>query len=95
MRRFRIAVLAMAVGLGAAASPFAAPSPDGLERVAQDRGFADRARVPDHAPAPGYGVPGVGDPRLATGLAGFGGTLLVFGLAGGAGAVVRRRGAAS
>jgi hypothetical protein len=95
MRRFTIAVLAVAVGLGAAVSPFAASSPDGLQRVAQDHGFADRARVRDHAPAPGYGAPGVGDARLATGLAGFGGTLLVFGLAGGAGAVIRRRGAAS
>jgi hypothetical protein len=95
MRRFTILALAVAIGLGAAASPFASSSPDGLERVAGDRGFLDRGRVApvqEHAPAPGYGVPGVGDSRVATGLAGFAGTLLVFGLATGAAVLVRRRG---
>ena len=95
MRRFTILALAVAIGLGTAASPFASSSPDGLERVAGDQGFLDRGRVAavqEHAPAPDYGVPGVADGRVATGLARFAGTLLVFGLASGAGELARRRG---
>jgi hypothetical protein len=98
MRRFTILALALAIGLGTAVSPFASPEPDGLERVAGDAGFLDRghaAQVQEHAPARGYGVPGVADPRLATGLAGFAGTLLVFTLVSGAGVLVRRRGVAT
>ena len=98
MRRFTILALAVAIGLGTAASPFASSSPDGLERVAGDQGFLDRGRVAavqEHSPAPDYGVPGVADGRVATGLAGFAGTLLVFGLASGAGELARRRGVAT
>ena len=39
----------------------------------------------------GYAVPGVGDARLATGLAGFLGTLVVFGAGFGIATVARRR----
>ena len=92
MRRFTILALAVAIGLAAAASPFASGSPDGLERVAADEGFLDRG-TPGRGPVPDYAAPGVSDSRVATGLAGFGGTLLLFGLASGAGALVRRRGA--
>jgi hypothetical protein len=98
MRRFTIFALAVAIGLGAAASPFASSSPDGLERVAGDQGFLDRGRVAavqEHAPARDYGVPGVSDARVATGLAGFAGTLLVFALVSGAGVLARRREAAA
>ena len=92
MRRFTILALAVAIGLGTAASPFASGSPDGLERVAEDEGFVARGE-PGRGPVPDYAAPGVDDARVATGLAGFGGTLLVFGLASGAGVLVRRRGA--
>jgi cobalt/nickel transport system permease protein len=40
MRAFVALAVAVAVGLAFAASPFASPSPDGLERVATDHGFA-------------------------------------------------------
>ena len=42
MRRFTLAALAVAVVLGVAFSPFASSSPDGLEKVAADRGFLDQ-----------------------------------------------------
>ena len=93
-RAFTIVALAVAVGLATAASPFASSSPDGLERVAGDTGFAGDGRlhtVQDESPIPDYAMPGIDDPRVATGLAGFTGTLVVFGLAYGAGAVLRRR----
>jgi hypothetical protein len=81
MRLFTVVALALAVGLATAASPFASSSPDGLEKVAQDKGFLHDgrlAKVQEDAPAPDYAFPGVHDARLATGLAGFTGTLLVF-----------------
>jgi hypothetical protein len=93
-RAFTILALAVAVGLATAAAPFASASPDGLERVAEDKGFVDDGRlhaVQAESPIPGYAMPGIDDPRIATGLAGFTGTLVVFGLAYGAGAVLRRR----
>jgi hypothetical protein len=86
--------LALAVGLATAVSPFASPSPDGLERVAQDQGFVDRGAphaLQEGSPAPGYAVPGIADERLATGVAGFAGTLGVFALSYGLAVVLRRR----
>ena len=83
----RRVALAVAVGLATAASPFASSAPDGLEKVAADKAFVDESR--QHAsPATDYAVPGVDNPRLATGLAGFAGTLIVFGV--GAGIAHRR-----
>jgi cobalt/nickel transport system permease protein len=86
--------LAVAVGLGLAVSPWASSSPDGLVRVAQDKGFVDRARlarVQEDAPVSNYAIPGVENERLATGLAGFGGTLVVFFAGWGVARAVRRR----
>ena len=74
-------ILGLAIGLATAASPFASSSPDGLERVAADNGFAPRAESRD-APLFDYGT----DSKLATALAGFAGTLIVFAAGG---AVVR------
>jgi hypothetical protein len=94
MRIFTVIALALAIGLATAASPFAASSPDGLERVAQDEQFLDDGRlapIQEDAPVPDYAFPGVDDPRLATGLAGFTGTLVVFGAAFGLAALARRR----
>jgi hypothetical protein len=93
MRRFTLIVLAVAIGLASAFSPFASSAPDGLGKVAERQGFGDRARlaaVQEHAPAGGYAFPGVRDRRLAKGLAGFAGGLGVFLLGAGAVAVVRR-----
>jgi hypothetical protein len=94
IRWFTILALAVAVGLATAASPFASSSPDGLERVAGDNAFLEQgrlAKVQEDAPIPDYAFPGVGDPRLATGLAGFAGTLGVFAFGWGLAVVARRR----
>jgi hypothetical protein len=87
-------VVAIAVGL-AAASPWASSAPDGLERVAGDNGFGERAQQ-HAAPAADYAdyaAPGIDNDRLATGLAGFVGTLVVFGAGYGVALVLRRRAA--
>jgi hypothetical protein len=94
MRIFTIVALALAIGLGTALSPFASSSPDGLEKVAERKAFLDEGRVApvqEKAPVPDYAFPGIGDARLATGVAGFTGTLAVFLLGYGVAAVVRRR----
>lgn len=93
-RGFVALVLALAVGLATAVSPFASASRDGLERVAEQKAFAGEGRlhpVQDRAPVPDYAFPGVRDARLATGLAGFTGTLVVFALGFGLAGVLRRR----
>jgi hypothetical protein len=86
--------LALAIGLATAVSPFASPNPDGLEKVAEQKGFLDQGRLhslQEDAPIPGYALPGVKDERVATGLAGFVGTLGVFAIGSGLARVVRRR----
>ena len=93
MRLVTILALAVAIGLATAVSPFASASPDGLEKVAEDKAFLDQGRlapVQESAPVPDYAFPGVDDPRLATALAGFTGTLIVFALGAGAIALARR-----
>ncbi len=91
---FVVVALAVAVGLATALSPFASSSPDGLNRVAQDEGFAE-AEAPggfqqDGSPIADYAFPGVGNERVATGLAGFAGTLGLFALGLGLARVLRR-----
>ena len=89
-RLLTILALALAIGLATAVSPFASASPDGLERVAEDHAFLDQGRERS-APVSDYSIPGVGDTRVATGLAGFVGTLGVFALGYGVATVSRRR----
>jgi len=94
MLRFTLVALVLAVALATVVSPFASPSPDGLERVAADSAFLDRGRahpIQEDAPVPDYAVPGVTDARVATGLAGLAGTVAVFAAGLAVAAVVRRR----
>jgi hypothetical protein len=94
MRLFVILALAVAVGLSTAVSPFASSSPDGLEKVATDKAFVDDGRLhslQDDSPIPDYAFPGIGNERVATGVAGFVGTLGVFALGFGAAWLLRRR----
>ena len=62
-------------------SPLASSLPDGLRRVAEDHGFADRISSPAPAPLPGYSVPGIRQASVSTIIAGLAGTLVDFGLA--------------
>ncbi|MGI5917944.1 MAG: PDGLE domain-containing protein [Anaerolineae bacterium] len=79
----------------AALSPLASAHPDGLERVAEDHEFADRARGPWYELIPDYVMPGVENEGLATVLAGFAGTLLLFLLMFGLGRLLTRGRSAS
>ena len=95
MKLFTILALAVAIGLATAVSPYASSSPDGLEKVAGDKAFLDRGEAQETSVLSDYAIPGIGDERVATGLAGFAGTLLVFGLGYGLVVATRRRTAAS
>jgi hypothetical protein len=61
-------------------SPLASSSPDGLERVAEDKGFMETAREAVFEIIPDYVLPGVGNEAGATILAGIIGTLMLFGI---------------
>lgn len=93
-RSFAALAVALAVGLATAVSPFADASPDGLEKVAEDKGFVDAGRlhaIQEDSPVPDYAFPGIDDERVATGVAGFAGTLGVFAFGYGLAWALRRR----
>ena len=75
----------LAAGLAAALllalfSPLASKSPDGLERVARDQGFAQTEREPPFHVIADYAFPWVGNDDVANALAGVTGVLLVAGV---------------
>lgn len=79
-------------GVMAASSAWlASSSPDGLERVAEDEGFLDRAEDPRVELLPGYSVPGIEDARVSRALAGLIGVVLVAAIGLGAGRLLRGR----
>jgi len=86
--------LAAALLLAIAISPFASSSPDGLEKVAEEKGFIEKGEVEPfvQSPVPDYSMPGVKSEGLATSLGGAAGTLLVFGLGMGTAALIGRAG---
>lgn len=61
-------------------APLASGSPDGLERVAEDLSFLDKAEVETliSSPIPDYVLPGLQNETLAGRIAGIIGTLLTF-----------------
>ena len=62
-------------------SPLASSSPDGLERVAEDKGFISLAGEAPFQVIADYIFPGMENEVLATILAGIIGTLILFGVA--------------
>jgi hypothetical protein len=78
---FLVGGLIVALGLAFFVSPLASGSPDGLNRVAIDQGFDSAAKDSASADSPlaGYGVKGVDDGSLSTGLAGIIGVAITFG----------------
>jgi hypothetical protein len=79
---FVAAGLLLASGLALLVSPFASGSPDGLNRVAIEKGFAKSAtdHSLDNSPVAGYVVQSVDDDRVGKGISGLIGVLLTFGV---------------
>jgi hypothetical protein len=95
-RRFLVAGLLVVLVLAGAVSFYASGKPDGLEKVAADKGM--NAKEEDHAlrdsPLGDYGVKGIDDARLSGGLAGVLGVGVTLLAGGGLFWFVRRRPAA-
>jgi len=81
--RKRLLVIGIAIAALVAASSawIASGEPDGLERVAEDKGFDEAAQDPGYEILPDYTVPGI-DGEMSTVIAGLIGVALmtVFGL---------------
>ena len=89
--------LLVALLLAGVLSYYASASPDGLNRVAEDKGFArtEKQHPAEKSPLAGYDTEGVDNARLSGGVAGVVGSLVVLVLAGDLALVVRRRGSTS
>lgn len=74
---------------------YASASPDGLEKVAHDKGIdtQEKKHATEGSLLAGYSVKDIGNDRLATGLAGMTGVAVTVGVGSGIFWLVRRRGA--
>ncbi len=91
---FMFIALILCILLAVFVSPFASSHPDGLEKVAEDKGFLEESEgqeVWKSSLIPDYTMPGINNERIATGIAGLAGTLLVFALAWGIGKLIAKR----
>lgn len=80
MRKFIFICLLVSLAIAAFLSPFASSNPDGLERVAEDKGFLHLSEGKEvvQSPMPDYVMPGIKNETVAGSLAGVTGTLLTF-----------------
>lgn len=80
MRKRWLIGFAVALLIAAFAAPFASSSPDGLERVAGDKGFLGKSTSHISSPIPDYLFPGIANKGIATAAAGIIGTIVTFGV---------------
>ncbi len=74
-------LIALVVCLAVASfAPLASSSPDGLERIAEDKGFIGLTRESPFQIIADYVFPGIENEALATILAGIIGTIILFGV---------------
>jgi cobalt/nickel transport protein len=74
-------------------SPFASSSPDGLEKVAEMKGFSEKGegrKLWQYAPFSEYAIPWIKNEKVSTALSGLIGTLAIFFVAMGIGKLIRR-----
>jgi hypothetical protein len=97
LRTFYATALLLALVLAGIVSGFASSSPDGLEKVAEEKGFGGTARDHDLASSPlaDYGVQGIDNARLSGGLAGLVGVGVTLAVGSGVFVLVRRRSVAA
>lgn len=84
---------AFAVSLALALlSPFAAQSPDGLEKIAEEKGFAEKELAPSASGImAGYKIPALKNRAASTAAAGIVGATTAFSIAGGIAWILRRK----
>ena len=74
-------------------SPFASPHPDGLEKVAEMKGFAEKGegwKFWKYAPLSDYSFPWIKDEKVSIALSGLMGTLAIFLLVIGIGRLIKK-----
>jgi hypothetical protein len=74
-------------------SPLASTSPDGLEKVAEMKGFAEKGgswKFWKHAPLSDYTIPWIKNEKVSTALSGLIGTLAIFFIALGIGKLIKK-----
>jgi cobalt/nickel transport protein len=74
-------------------SPFASSSPDGLEKVAETKGFSEKGEGGtfwQHAPFSDYAIPWIKNEKVSTALSGLTGTLAIFLLVMGIGRLIKK-----
>jgi cobalt/nickel transport protein len=73
-----VAVILLAVFI----SPWASSSPDGLEKVAEEKGFSGKAQTDEpaweHSPMKDYAVPGINSEKASTGISGLIGVIITL-----------------
>jgi cobalt/nickel transport protein len=85
--------LGVAILLALFLSPFASTSPDGLEKVAETKGFAEKAEGLSfwkYAPLPDYAIPWIKNAKVSTALSGLVGTLAIFLIVMGIGRLIKK-----
>ncbi|MCL4240659.1 MAG: PDGLE domain-containing protein [Dehalococcoidia bacterium] len=92
-RRYRwaIAGLLITVLVVIFLAPLASSDPDGLDRVSEDKGFADQGKDSPYSFLPDYSVPGIDDERATVIISGLIGVAIVFVLTMAFGAYVRQQ----
>jgi cobalt/nickel transport protein len=75
--------LLISLALAIFVSPFASQSPDGLEKVAEDKGFISKSEGKEiiHSLFPDYTIPGIKQEKLSTSFAGAIGVIITFSIA--------------
>ncbi|MBE0611785.1 MAG: PDGLE domain-containing protein [Dehalococcoidia bacterium] len=92
-RRYRwaIAGLLITVLVVIILAPLASSDPDGLDRVSEDKGFAEQGKDSSYSFLPDYSVPGIDDERATLIISGLIGVAIVFVLTMAFGAYVRQQ----
>jgi hypothetical protein len=92
-RWFIVVGLVVALTLAFGVSRYASSQPDGLEKVAADKGLDsnEKSHALSDGPFADYETRGVSDPGLGTGIAGVVGVVITFCVAGGVVWIVVRR----
>jgi cobalt/nickel transport protein len=85
--------LGISLLLALSLSPFASTSPDGLEKVAEMKGFSEKGegwKLWKYAPLPDYGIPWIKNEKVSAALSGLIGTLAIFFIVLGIGRLVKK-----
>lgn len=95
VRGVLIGLFVTAIVVAGVLSYYASSSPDGLEKVAADKGLnaKERTHSVQDSPLAGYSVRGVGSDRASVGIAGIIGVIAVGGIGAGVFMLIGRRGA--